>query len=125
MIKRLFVAVILAVFTLNAQIASAAEDYWTYKPRISSKSALAKLIDDAMKNTKNREVVVAAVLTSGLSITENDLVKLSYSCYVTPDVISNDGQNTRVIFRIRQYPGTRVVNAYRSGDISGLSTEER
>lgn len=124
MVRKFFVAFLLGLLVISSSIASA-EDYWTYKPRISSKPELAKFIDDVRQYAKTREVVVAAILTGGFSITENDLVKLSYSAYVTREVISDDGKNMRVIFRIREYPGARVANAYRSGDISGLSAEER
>ena len=116
---------IAGLLLMSMQIVSAADVDWDRAPRISSKSALAEYIEDARSRAKSKEFFLPVILTGGLSITEDEFVKLSYSTFVTRDVISNDGQTTRVIFYVRQYPGTRVANAYRSGDISGLSADER
>ena len=125
MLKRFFSAVILVVFMFSAQIVFAAVDIdWNSAPRISSKSDLANYIEDARQRAKSKEFFLPIILTGGLSINEDEFVKLSYSTFVTRDVIYDDGQTMRVIFYVRQYPGTRVANAYLSNDTSDLSADE-
>ena len=123
--KKFFTAVILAVFILSAQITTAANFDWNSAPRISSKSDLANYIERVRQHAKSSEFSFPVILTGGLSIDANEFIKLSYSTFVTSEVVSDDGQNMRVIFRLKEYPGTRVANAYLRGDISNLSAEER
>lgn len=123
MIRKIFAVMILAVFMLSSRIACADIPIdWDKVQRVSSKSDLAKYIESSRKNGDN---VLPVILTNGLTISVEEFITLCPSSVVNQKVLSNDGRNMRVIFQIKEYPGTRVANAYLSGKTDWLSAEER
>lgn len=123
MIRKIFVAVIVAVFMLSSRIVCADIPIdWSKVQRVSSKSDLAKYIE---ASRQRGEDFLPVILTSGLTINVHEFITLCPSSVVSQKVIANDGQNMRVIFQIKDYPGTRVANAYLSGNVDWLSADEK
>ena len=109
----------------NCQIAFAANWNipvdWSKVQKISSKSDLAKYLENKKRNGQN---IIPVILTKGLTINSKEFLDLCPSSLVDPHIISNDGQNIRVIYETTEYPGTKVANAYLSSNTSKLSQEE-
>lgn len=123
MIKKFFAAMILAVFMLSSRLACADIPIdWSKVKRVSSKADLARYIEDSRKDGDN---VLPVILTNGLTISVQEFITLCPSSVVSQRIVANDGQNMQVIFQIKDYPGTRVANAYLSGNTDWLSSEEK
>ena len=123
MIKKFFVAVLAALFMLSPRISFAEIPIdWNRVQRISSKSDLARYIE---ASRQRNEDFLPVILTNGLTINVHEFITLCPSSVVSQKVIANDGQNMRVIFQIKDYPGTRVANAYLSGNTDWLSADEK
>jgi len=112
MLKKFFVAVIVTLLVTSAQIAAAEDFDWSKAPRIGNKAELARYIESERRkgNTKIR-----VILTNGLKVNSS-----SYFGYLAPclDIKGNfvnyiDG-TVRVNYELKEYPGTRVANAYLS-----------
>ena len=123
MLKKIFSAAILTLFMLSSQIAFAANNYydWSKVQHISSKSGLANYLES---QSRAGQTVIPVVLTNGLSIPIQETIIICPGSRLMQEIVSSDGQNTRVVYTLKEYPGTRVANAYISGDTGWLSQEE-
>lgn len=117
MLKRCLLAVIIALLVTitGSQIASA-EDYdWSKAKRISTKAEFVRYIESERKKGNN---IFHVILTNGLRLDDKwEFSKLAPSNYddcSEPKIISTDGTNTKMIYKLREYPGTKVANAYLS-----------
>ena len=123
-LKNFFIVAIFLSFA-NCQIAFAANWNipvdWSKVQKISSKSDLAKYLENKKRNGQN---IIPVILTNGLTITSKEFLELCPSSLVDPHIISNDGQNIRVIYETTEYPGTKVANAYLNGNTSKLNQDE-
>lgn len=125
--RKIFLAVI--CFTLAfSQVAFAANwwDFpvdWNKVEKISSKSDLAEYLEKK-KRSGATETLIPVILTNGLTVSTNELIKLCPASLISYKIISNDGQNMRVMYKAIDYPGTKVANAYLSGDTSRLNQDE-
>lgn len=123
MIKRFFVAMIALVLMLSVSIVSANVPIdWSKVQKVSSKSDLAKYIESSRQRGED---FLPVILTNGLTINVHEFITLCPSSVVSQKVVANDGQNMRVVFQIKDYPGTRVANAYLSGKTDWLSADEK
>ena len=122
MIKKIFVAVLAALFIMSSRTFAEIPIDWNRVQRISSKSDLAKYIE---ASRQRNEDFLPVILTNGLTINVHEFITLCPSSVVSQKVIANDGQNMRIIFQIKDYPGTRVANAYLSGNTDWLSADEK
>lgn len=133
MLKRCLLAVIVALLvTMTSSQIATAEDYdWNSAPRISSKAQLAKYIEDGRRRGQNEIhfVLTNFKLSKDEEIAPKELRRLQdeyFTFAIAPEAIligvRGTGQLTYVI--IKEYPGTRVANAYLSGDTSNLTMEE-
>ena len=55
----------------------------------------------------------------------NDFCNLFVVPEVTSEIVESDETNAKVIYKITEYPGTRVANAYLSGNTVGLTSDEK
>ena len=127
--KKIFTAVILAVFILSAQIAAAADVDWNSVPRINSKAQLATYIE----NGRRRGQKVFYFTFPSMKIhndqeREDFRLEIAQSNAIPYCLLDVDGGfgTGRFIFTItrQDFIGTRVANAYLSGDISKLTPDE-
>ena len=73
-LKKFFVAVILAVFMFSAQIVSAVPPIdWSKVKHISSKSELGQYVES---QKKAGESIIPVILTNGLTVTGQDFIAL-------------------------------------------------
>ena len=122
MLRKVLVAVILAVFMLSTQTTFAEIPIdWSKVKKVNSKSALRAYMDEA---NKSGQTIVPVILTDGLTLRESELLELSSSSMIRYNVKGSNAQNVWLILTLQEYPGTRVANAYLSGDTDWLSTDE-
>ena len=132
MLKRCLLAVIVALLVTSSQIA-AAEDYdWSQAKRISNNAEFYRYVE----NGRRRGQTNFHVILTSISILPNawrtgkisqydiesiipchDVYRDSISAYTKDNCMY-------LTFRIIEYPGTKVANAYISGDKSKLTLEE-
>ena len=130
-VKKFFIAVILAVFILSAQIAAAVD--WNSVPRINSKAELATYIENGRRKgydtfhfyTTNTSIL-PSVWQNGY-ISKDEFVSI-IPCHDLPKDNLLYGaikdKCMQLAFKIIEYPGTHVANAYKIGDTSKLTPEE-
>lgn len=123
MLKKFFVAAILALFMLSSQITFAANNYydWSKVTQISSKSELAHYLES---QSRAGQTVIPVVLTNGLSIPIQEAIIICPGSRLMQEIVSSDGQTTLIVYTLKEYPGTRVANAYLSGDTGWLLQDE-
>lgn len=121
MLRKIFIAAIIAVFVLGAQIASAEID-WLRVKRISNKFELSHYIES---QRKMGQTIIPVVLANGLTISLDEFIALCPASIVSQRLVSNDGQDTNMIYTLTDYPGTRVANAYLSGNTNSLTPAEK
>lgn len=118
MLKRCLLAVIVALLVTSSQIA-AAEDYdWSKAPRIGTKAELARYIEN---ERRNGNTIFPVVLTNGLIVYNQSELgilcnSVSNSFIVNLSLDSYGFGSGRILFRIREFPGTLVANAYLSSN---------
>lgn len=122
MLKRCLLAVIVSLLVTSSQIAAADDIDWLRVKYISTKTELAHYIENSRQKGYN---FLPVVLTGGLTVSIDEFIRLAPSSIVSQEIVHNDGQEIRVIYRLLDYPGTRVANAYLRGDISGLTNDEK
>ena len=116
--KKIFTAVILAVFILSAQIAAAADIDWNSALRINSKAQLANYIEEGRRRGQTDfNFVITYVKLNNKD--EFDKWLKYFNEYIV--VVQHFNYNLvsfgtgRFTFNItNEYPGTRVANAYLS-----------
>lgn len=124
--KKIFIAAILMTFAIF-QVAFAANFNipvdWSKVKKISSKSDLAQYLE---QSKRNGQTMIPVILTNGLKVDLEEFLQLCPSSLVstTAKPVYNDGQNIRIIYEVIDYPGTKVANAYLSGDTSKLNQDE-
>ncbi|MBR6713536.1 MAG: transglutaminase domain-containing protein [Selenomonadaceae bacterium] len=117
--KKIFTAVILAVFILSAQIAAADVD-WNSAPRINSKAQLADYIEEGRRkgyDTFYVYITSTSILPNAWrtrNIDKNDFANIVPCRDYVPLHTYIDGKGMQLAFRVIEYPGTRVANAYLS-----------
>ena len=119
MIQRFLIAAIVGFLVLTSQIASAADIDWNSAPRICSKAEFARYIEEGRRNG---QTVFPMIITNKLFVnTQAELNALNQKLFLdrlagAPYAISDMyGNGTgRITYKITEYPGTRVANAYLS-----------
>lgn len=132
MIQRFLITAIVGFLVLTSQIADA-EDYdWSQAPRIGTKAELARCIENERRRgqTKINFVLINFKLSMDEKIAPKELRRLQDEYFPfasAPEAIligdRGTGQLTYVIKK--EYPGTRVANAYLSGNTSNLTMGEQ
>lgn len=143
MFRKFLAAVILAVFMFSAQIAAAANIDWSKAPRIGTKAELYRYIESKRRKnptTLNKKITFHINFTNlhNFGIHSIDDFKRYNFKRVAPcdnmslsNIISINETNgtAQIIIETKEYPGTRVANAYlsKSTDIAwkNLDYEEK
>ena len=117
MFKRCLLAVIVALLVTSSQIAAAAEDYdWSQAPRIGTKSKFASYIESERRkgNTTFRVVLINGLKVDTIDDFANNLALVPYvEIKGTWKGLGNE-RIANMTYKINEYPGTRVANAYLS-----------
>ena len=133
MLKKFFVLVIMDLLVMSSQIATA-EDYdWNQAPRIAGKADLARYIESERRKgqTEIHFILTNFKLSTNGETVEEELDGLLDEYINTfamaPGVRLSGIRGTgQLILKItKEYPGTRVANAYLSSNTSKLTAEEK
>ncbi|MBE8955427.1 MAG: hypothetical protein SR2Q5_07185 [Quinella sp. 2Q5] len=123
MLRKIFAATVLALFMLTAQIVFAEIPIdWSKVQRVGNKQDLARYIESEQRKGNTE---VAVVLTNGLTLNAKDFLILCPNFGVSQETHGGDGQNTFMLYKLQEYPGTKVANAYLSGSTFWLNAEEK
>ena len=127
MLRKFFIAVIVAVLMLSTQIA-AAEDYdWSKAPRINSKAELASYIENGRRKG---QAEFNFVLTFVNVTNQQELNTLAdeFAGNIAPApkaVLITSFGSGRFTYKIhKEYPGIHVANAYLRGSTDYLTSDE-
>lgn len=124
--KIIFTAIF--IFTLLIQNFASAVDYksidWNNAPRFSDKQSFANYIRDCENNLKTK---VPVVFTNGVFVNVEECLKITKNSQYVNVTWWNDknGNPREVLYELSIYPGARVAYAYRTGNTSFLSNEEK
>ncbi len=116
------------IFALIVQSIASAADFnsvdWSNAPRFNNKSDFAYYIKQCEQNCKS---YVPVVFTDGLFVDINEFLKISKHSQYANITWWNDsnGKPSHVLYEMTFYPGTKIAYAYRTGNTSILSGEER
>ena len=95
---------------------------WSQAPRIGSRPELLRHVENERRAGRTK---ICVVLTGGLQISWDEFLKLA----PVPEILSKrflpEGEDTRAIYELREYPGTNIANAYLRGDLSSLTDAEK
>ena len=90
MLKKIFIAAIIAVSVLSAQIAAAAPPIdWSKVKRISNKTELGQYVES---QKQAGETIIPVILANGLTVTGQDFITLCPSSLVSWQTVANDGK---------------------------------
>ena len=124
--KIIFTAIF--IFTLLIQNLASAADYksvdWSSAPRFGNKQDFINYIKNCENNCKSK---VPVVFTNGLFVNVEECLKITKNSQYVNVTWWNDsnGRPREVLYELSLYPGTKVAYAYRTGDTSILSGEEK
>ena len=124
--KNIFIAILILV-ALIQNIASAA-DYnsvdWDNAPHFSNKADFIKYLQNCEKNCKD---YIPVVFTNGVFVNADEFLKVYKNAQYTNiqwwDI--DNGLRKNVLYEVGIYPGAKVEYAYRTGNTSNLSNEEK
>lgn len=117
-----FFSLLLIVLTLTFSNVVAANDIdWNSAPRFNNQSDLANYLNRCKNNL---DTYVPVVLTDGFVSDFNNLLLVKAFFWLKATNYGSDGQNTKMLYEITNYPGERVAYAYLQGDTSFLNDEE-
>ena len=121
--KKFLVVAFVVVFILSSQIVFAAENInWDVAPRISNKAELARYVESERRKGKIKFYVV---LTNRFrNENSDDFLGWALAPHVDMNWSYQADGTAQMIYEITEYPGTRVANAYLSGNTSNLTNEE-
>lgn len=123
-LKKFFIIAIFLSFTCCQVTFASNKDIpvdWSKVQKISSKSDLAVYLENSRRRG---QTTIPVILSEGLTVSADDLIHLSPSSLITYYQIESDWSDTKMIYEFKDYPGTKVANAYRNGDTSKLNQDE-
>ena len=129
-LKSFFAAVILAVFMLSAQIVSAEDldSEWYVVPYISNKAELFNHIEDERRfgHTTIYATFINGFKLKQLQDSDGKFMNLATSIVASIGVkgTQNADGTEEITLTIREYPGTRVANAYLHSNTDDLTMDE-
>ena len=125
--KKIFLAVAF-IFVMAVQNIAGAVEYnsvdWSSAPSFSSKAEFIKYIQACEKNFKT---FIPVVFTNGLFVKVDEFSNFYKNAqYTNITWWENKSQKiSQVVYEVGIYPGAKILNAYRTGNISNLTGEER
>lgn len=130
MLKKIFIAAIIAVLIFSSQV-DAAEVDWSKAPRFDNKADFVRYVEEGRRRGY---ITFAAVLTNPSILPKayqsHVINKQDFAEEIVPCVDFKllygaiKGNEMRIHFRITEYPGTRVANAYLRGSTDYLTSDE-
>lgn len=126
--KKIFIAVMLVVLMLTSQ--AAAEVDWSKVPRFDNKADFVRYVEDGRRRG---HITFAVVLTNPSILPKayhTHIINKQDFAEMVPCVEFNllygwiEGNDMRIHFRITEYPGTHVANAYLRGSTDYLTSDE-
>lgn len=130
MLKKIFIAAMFAVLIFSSQV-SAAEIDWSKAPRFDNKADFVRYVEEGRRRGY---ITFAAVLTNPSILPKayqsHVINKQDFAEEIVPCVDFKllygaiKGNEMRIHFRITEYPGTRVANAYLRGSTDYLTSDE-
>lgn len=128
MIKKFFAAMIVCLLVMSAQIASASNIDWKKVPRINSKAELATYIENGRRRGQTTfYFIFPSMKISNRAEFDNFNSEIAQNLAAAPNVhleLVAYGTEKFICTITQDYIGTRVANAYLSGDISKLTPDE-
>ena len=118
--RRIFALPAVIALLIFSNVAAADVD-WNSAPHFDNQRDLVNYLNRC-KNNLNTTVPV--VLTNGFIPTVNDIVTARAFFWIQTVDYGGDGQNTKMLYEITNYPGERVAYAYLHNDTSFLNAEE-
>lgn len=121
MIKIFVLMLVVAMLTFS-KTASAGNIDWNSAPRFNNQ---VDFVDYLNRCKYDLKTFVPVVFTNGFSIPNNENIHLVRAfCWLSYTNYGSDGQNTKMLYEITNYPGERVAYAYLHNDTSFLNDEE-
>ena len=124
--KNIFTAIF--IFTLLLQNLASAADFdkvdWNSAPRFGDKKSFMEYLITCENKCQTR---VPVVFTDGLFVNVEECLKMTKnSQYVYAKWLNDkNGKPRQVLYELNIYPGAKVAYAYRTGNTSALSAEEK
>ena len=119
--KKFFAVTIIVAFIFSCRLVFAADYDWSKAQKIASKAELSKYIENGRRKGQS---VFHVILTNGLIIKEPEEFLAVVSAPYVKVTHYNDQSGRRIYEILTEYPGTKVANAYLSGNMSLLTTSE-
>lgn len=118
MIQRFLIATIVGFLFLTSQIAVAADIDWNSAPRIGSKAEFARYIEsERRKGYTTFHLILTNEFRNGFRIdNKEDFANLALCIDVNGTWHINTDGTAQMTYKITEYPGTRVANAYLSSN---------
>lgn len=130
MIKKFFAVVIIGLLVMSAQIVSAYDYDWNQAKRISNKAEFASYVENGRRRGQSTFHVILTNNSILPNAWETNVIVKNDFANIIPcrdfDILFawHDVNSMRIAFKVKEYPGTRVANAYRAGNTNGLTSEE-
>ena len=122
--KKIILSAVL-IFTVLIQNFASAANYnsvdWSTAPTFSTKADFAKYIRNCEYNCKS---FIPVIFSNGLFVDAEEFLQISKNSQNVTINWWNDGKG-RVIYETNLYPGAKIAYAYRTGNNSILSNEEK
>ena len=125
--RKNILAVMFVLIVLIHNFASAADFdsiNWDSVPRFGNKQSFIRYIQDCEKNCKT---FIPVVFTDGLFVDANEFSEIAkqYQYVNMTWLDTGNGRRERVLYEVGIYSGAKVEYAYRTGDTSILSNDEK
>lgn len=127
MVRKIFIALLLVLLVISSQIVAAADVDWDSVKKISSKAELATYLEEGRRRGQPEFYFTFPSAKINTWAEHNNFQsEIAQSNFLYVHLIEGgDLGSGRFICKItKEHPGTRVANAYLSGDISKLTPDE-
>ena len=133
MLKKLFAAAIVCLLVMSLQVVQAEEVFdWSSAPHFDSKAEVAAYIENGRRQGQTdfyfvlTSVKISADKEKGMKeiLALNEEFVNAIALVPVGNLSAEFGTGNFLYEIAREYPGTRVANAYQSGNTSGLTADE-
>ncbi|MBR5913709.1 MAG: hypothetical protein IKZ58_05065 [Selenomonadaceae bacterium] len=119
--KKIFSSLLVVLILAVSNVVAAQNINWNSAPRFNN---LKSLVHYLTRCKYNLNTTVPVVLTNGFVPNFNDILLVGVFHWLKSTNYGSDGQNTKMLYEITNYPGERVAYAYRHNNTSFLNSEE-
>lgn len=133
MLKKLLVAAIVCLLVISSQIVHAAEEIdWSTAPHFNSKAEVAAYIENGRRQGQTdfyfvlTSVKISVDREKGMKeiLALNEDFVNAIALVPMGNLSAEFGTGNFLYEIVKEYPGTRIANAYQSGNTSGLTADE-